>query len=488
MSEPSTGVPTAAELAACRDVLATLCEVPSPLPPDVPHLAEVLSLAARLLHGVKKSRRQEARRRDEELLDDAAIRTPQANPEAALCTPAAALSRPRNCYICKQPYTRIHGFYDCLCPNCGDFNLARRRQTADLRGRVALVTGGRVKIGFQVVLRLLRAGATVIATTRFPLDAARRYAALADAADWADRLSLHGLDLRHLPAVERFASAVAATQPRLDVLIHNAAQTVRRPPAFYRHLLDGERAGPAGLPPLARGMLGPPVQLPSRQLPFEEEGAGPEAHQPLAVLRTPGDWSWAELTQAPLLPGDGTADAAAFPPGELDADAQQIDLRAQNSWGLPLREVSTIELLEAQAVNCLSPFLLLRDLEPLLRAGPDRDRYVVLVSAVEGQFQARWKGERHPHTNMAKAALNMLTRTCADAYAAERIFLTSVDTGWITNEAAHPVAQRMRGEGFRPPLDADDGAARVLDPVFSGINTGVNLHGVFLKDYRPAAW
>src|SRR5262249_53439707 len=108
--------------------------------------------------------------------------------------------------------------------------------------------------------------------------------------------------------------------------------------------------------------------------------------------------------------------------------------RPTNSWALDLGGVSPLELLEVHAVNCLAPFLLLRRLEPLLFAGPDRPRHVVNVSAMEGQLSAEKTG-RHPHTNMAKAALNMITRTCAKPCAERGVYINSVDTGWVTNEA-----------------------------------------------------
>lgn len=488
-------MPTDDELVHCRQVLAALCDAPGPLPIDAPAVHEILRLAGQLLRQEKKQQRRAARDRDAELLDCAGIRVPQLERLSPPITPSSAsgiLSRPRTCYICKDPYTLLHTFYDCLCPSCAETNFARRNQTADLRGRIALVIGARVKIGFSIGLKLLRAGATVIATTRFPHDAARRYAAQPDASAWSDRLLLYGLDLRHLVGVERFAAAVAGGHPRLDVFIHNAAQTVRRPPAFYQHLLEGERCEASDLPGLAPKLLGP--DLPSwpvgtAGLLARPAGQSAEDTQALTPSLLPlRDGQWAELSQLPLLPGDEHRDYTDFPEGELDADTQQVDRRPQNSWGLHVNGVSTIELLEVQAVNCLAPFLLLRGLVPLLRAGPERDRYVVFVSAIEGQFGARWKDGRHPHTNMVKAALNMLTRTCAESYAAERIFLTSVDTGWVSNEAAHPTAERMRAEGFRPPLDAEDGAARVLDPIFTGINTGRNQYGVYLKDYQPGPW
>jgi NAD(P)-dependent dehydrogenase (short-subunit alcohol dehydrogenase family) len=317
---------------------------------------------------------------------------------------------------------------------------------------------------------LLRAGAHVVGTTRFPNDAARRFAAEPDFAVWSGRLRLFALDLRHLPAVEQFATALAANLERLDVVINNAAQTIRRPPAFYRHLLDVERSGEA-LPAPARALLGT-LTPPSAPV------AGPAADNGLLPIRV----------EHQALSTLAETEAAYFPPGWYDHDGQQVDLRPTNSWSSELSEIVPAELLEVHAVNCLAPFLLLRRLEPLLFRPSGSGKYVVNVSAMEGQLNAVYKTGRHPHTNMAKAALNMLTRTCAGPYAVQGVFMNSVDTGWITNEAPYEQAVRMAEAGFREPLDVLDGAARVLDPVFVGVNTGRNESGHFFKDYRPVSW
>src|SRR5579871_1265859 len=167
-------------------------------------------------------------------------------PVAALPPPSLPTGRklntPEACYICKKAYTDVHFFYHLLCPKCAEFNYRMRCLHADLTGRTALVTGGRVKIGFQTVLRLLRDGAKVIVTTRFPHSAARRFHAEEDADEWRDRLQIYGLDLRNIPTVEAFAHHLLQTEPHLDILIHNAAQTVRRPQGFYQELIALERA------------------------------------------------------------------------------------------------------------------------------------------------------------------------------------------------------------------------------------------------------
>jgi NAD(P)-dependent dehydrogenase (short-subunit alcohol dehydrogenase family) len=156
---------------------------------------------------------------------------------------------------------------------------------------------------------------------------------------------------------------------------------------------------------------------------------------------------------------------------------------------LPLDQVSLIELLEVQLVNAIAPFLLNARLKPLLLRHKTFDKHIVNVSAMEGQFYRRFKTDKHPHTNMAKAALNMMTRTSASDYAREGIFMNSVDTGWVTDEDPLHLAERKTADcGFHPPLDIVDGAARIVDPIFDGINTGRHVWGQMLKDYKPTAW
>jgi NAD(P)-dependent dehydrogenase (short-subunit alcohol dehydrogenase family) len=444
---------------------------------------------ARTRRGMSKARRKRDKKRifdaDQKVLEAAQIRTarkaavfatPRPELEAGLplqAPPEAerVLHEERSCYVCKTKYRTVHHFYDQMCASCGDFNFKKRTQSADLKGRTVLITGARVKIGYQAGILLLRSGARVLVSTRFPKDAALRYSREPDFEQWKDRLVVHGLDLRHTPSVEAFCAQLIATEPRLDHIIHNACQTVRRPSGFYTHLMEGERAPLNALPENARGLVAPSAAM---------------VHRPASIA---GLTHSAELSQAALLDEDHLRGGQIFPAGQLDQDLQQKDYRGINSWRLDLANVPTVELLEVQLVNAIAPFVMNARLKPLMMRTPERDKHIVNVSAMEGQFYRTFKTDKHPHTNMAKAALNMMTRTSAADYVQAGIHMNSVDTGWVTDEDPAHIAERKTMEtGFQPPLDIVDGAARIVDPIFHGANTGEHMYGLFLKDYRPIPW
>lgn len=384
---------------------------------------------------------------------------PLALPEAA--GPVGQYTAPRRCYVCKQHFQEVDPFYHLLCPECARDNARRRGARADLTGRRALVTGGRVKIGFQLALMLLRDGAEVMVTSRFPHDTVQRFRSAPGAAGWLDRLTVLAVDLRDPRQVIGLCDGLAAAGEPLDILVNNAAQTVRRPPESYALLADGERAA---LPPGP----GRPVRV-------------APGFQPMPVLTAA--WTTARIEGARPIP----ATPARVLAGEADEAGLLPDSSPVNSWSAALGQLDPAELLETHLINALAPALLCDRLLPLLLASPRPRRYIVNVTAVEGRFAVWKKTPRHPHTNMAKAALNMLTRTSADDLAERGVYLCSVDTGWITDENPAPKKARIAGRGFRTPLDIVDGAARVYDPVLRG-EAGDPVWGVFLKDYREAAW
>ncbi len=405
---------------------------------------------------------------------------------------APELSHPRNCYVCKVEFTKLHFFYDTMCKECGDFNYYKRFQRCDMTGQVALITGSRLKIGYQAVIMMLQSGATVIATTRFPVDSALRFSKEKDYNDWKDRLHIYGLDLRHTPSVELFARYVEENYKRLDIIINNAAQTVRRPAGFYSHMMELEKSNFHELPFEAQTILKKhqdlKVQLNKiafgdianeKALPVAWHGEGPGV----------GIRASAELSQIPYSFDNSLVAEEVFPTGELDADLQQVDLRKTNSWRMRMGEVPTPELLEVQLVNAVAPFVLINRLVHLMRMENTGNKHIVNVTAMEGKFYRFHKEDRHPHTNMAKAALNMMTHTSASDLARDGIYMNAVDTGWVTDEdPADMVKNKQAHIDFQPPLDIVDGAARICDPFIDGINSGKHWCGQFLKDYKPIDW
>ncbi|KAI8619459.1 hypothetical protein BC830DRAFT_768787 [Chytriomyces sp. MP71] len=387
-----------------------------------------------------------------------------------------------------------------LCESCKDLNAHKRADSVDLVGKHALVTGGRVKIGREVALRLLRNGATVHVTTRFPLLLLHAFRQLEDAGNWWTRLHVYALDLKDLTSVGTLCDHLVATVERLDVFVQNAAQTVRRPAQYYEPIVKAEvelreSMSSNDLDRWIRYGGDNAIQTIGPRLSSQDENMAvsvmSRSHignlldvpsSAMATLVQPAD---AAILQGPVVDPNWSLQHA--PHGD------PIDLRLTTSWTQALPHIPLSEMGEVLVINSLAPAMLLQKLQVLLscmtrpRAHPT---FVVNVSSREGNFGASNKNVdgyddtagMHPHTNMAKAALNRLTQTIAADWAKEGVYVTAVDPGWVS--AMGP------GECKRvvPPLTEEDGAARILDPIFTGMNGGALLSGVLLRNFQVSPW
>lgn len=353
------------------------------------------------------------------------------------------------CYICgkllKESEKSFH-----QCSHCQHISLKKRElflsRSDVLAGYIVLVTGGRIKIGYETSLSLLRKGATVVITTRFPVDAAGRYGQEPDFQEWSDRLMIYGMDFRNIPKVEEFIHILQEKLPYLDIIINNAAQTIARPEEYYEHLRSLEKKD-------------------LKYLSVKEQCV---LQNVIAYTKDKSCVSY---------------------PVNIDDDGFLMDFRPRNSWTSKAWDVSTKEMLEVQLVNVTAPFLFVSRLVDLMRKSPHKQKFVVNVSSMEGQFSKRNKNPFHPHTNMAKAALNMLTRTIADDYHKLGIYVNSVDTGWVTDENPYPIKKKNLSRGFTPPLDAVEGASRVCDPFLDCLRENrMPDYGKFFKNYKYVKW
>ena len=452
------------DVEACLRVLRQLREDPGLAAGQVGLMALVAQVYKRERRERRRANGSARKARDRQLSREAAARLQQsrlANPDDVVgelpgVAPVDLEFGTRSCYGCRERFRRFDARYPWFCPDCSARNLQRRERDIDLRGRVVLVTGGRVKIGFQTALMALRGGAIVHVTSRFPKDTLRRFALERDFGDWRDRFFVHGLDFRDLRGVLTWCESLPQVAPELDVLVNNAAQSVKRSARWHERLQAFERDARLD------------AALAGRICFQHDDGGMPQ------LAAAPGEGAVTELSE--LVRSD-----------LVDPDDRE-DRREENSWTAKLAEVSPVEFLEVLLVNANAPALLIARLRPLLEASPRPDRFIVNVTGTDGLLSLNKSGN-HPHVNMSKAALNMVTRTCAQEFAADAIYMNSVDTGWVTHEGGFTTRQRGGQMGFVPPLDAVDAAARILDPVVEGITAGATPRsGCLFRNFTATDW
>lgn len=415
------------------------------------------------------------------------------------------LQIPISCYVCQRPFVKLHFFYSQLCPDCAAYNYQKRNEKVDLNGYVSLVTGGRTKIGFRCALKLLRCGSQVIVTTRFPFDCLNRYKSEVDFHLWSANLHVYALDFRDLPSVEAFCRYANSKYEFIDIIINNAAQTVRRPASYYSHLIPAERSANSlellefrnniALNEEFWGYRSTSVQTTLALASISNDNMNHDRFKDGNGYSRPNIVGIPyELSQLVMNPDEDLC-SSSFPTSILDVNGQQVDLRSKNSWTMRLHEISTTEIAEVFAINAIAPTIINSQLKTALERSPHKYKFIVNVSAMEGKFY-RFKTDKHPHTNMAKAALNMQTRTSAQDYVKSGIYMTCVDTGWINDEKPIEQAKRHQDEhNFQTPIDEIDAAARILDPIISPLlaasTEGIDVEppfGIFLKDYMKCEW
>lgn len=413
----------------------------------------------------------------------------------------------KSCYICKAKFntSNIHGYYTNLCKSCGDFNYSFRTLEMDLTGRIAVVTGGRVKIGYYIVLKLLSYGCTVIATSRFPKDSLNKFKQEPDYEKFKDRLIIYPIDFRIFESTERFVKYLSENYPYIDILINNAAQTVRRSTSYYRYLLQIESA-PIQPEEESKIIKNDFIYVPENMLGDDSSNLIPDAAALQTLFNTSSKSKKNSIANMKIknqknLPLSVIASQIKIMdekagPGKtiMGGDGQPIDFsQEKSSWNMELDEIPFQEFTEVQIINAWTPYYLCVKLKPLMEKSPFPDRYIVNVSSVEGIFN-HFKRTTHPHTNMAKAALNMMTRTCGKYYKQSGIYMTGVDTGWVSpmNEFNHLLdknnAKVFEKEYVNIPLDELDGAMRCIHPVIEGIMKKNFIYGHLLKDYKITNW
>ncbi|KAF7863823.1 hypothetical protein EAF04_006788 [Stromatinia cepivora] len=401
------------------------------------------------------------------------------------------IRKERKCYICHFLITSAHSQYPALCESCGGFNLASGNlslpDALNLEGKTALVTGGRINLGFHTALRLLRCGAQVIVSSRYPRDAGVKYLAENDSEKWRKRLRIIGADFRAANDVFHLVAGIkqilrdwsTGNTGKLDVLINNAAQTWTDSVKQERHA----------------------IQLES-QLRLEDNHSNRLLLDTNYSPRVRGGVHSLNLlafdTEQKRLNDMFPEEAGIIGRTENITSISTTVEEPKSSWVQNLYEIPYEDVISAHSVNTFVPLILIRELLPLM--GSPRSHattnnqpskplaHIINVSAREGIFEPtptnRHKNGYHVHTNLTKAALNMLTETeAAVAWRDRKVAMNSVDPGYLS-AAKEVIENRKKNGGWEGcPIGWEDGAARVLWSVAVGESGKGAVWGRFLKDF-----
>ena len=419
------------------------------------------------------------------------------------------------CYICKKKLktNNISKFYGRLCQKCGDYNYSFRTMKLDLTGRIAIVTGGRVKIGFHIVKKLLSYGCKVITTTRFPNDALLRFKAEHDYDIWKNNLMIYPIDFRIFQSTVNFVNYIKNNFTHIDFLINNAAQTIRRSTEYYEYLIPNEikklsdednkniiKTEYIELKKQISENLDKNKNIDNidinKKEQIENNFEKKELFNSLVSLMKKDNKINEEILPLSVIASQIKIMEEKEHPHVyvMGSDGQPYDFtKGKSSWNFELDEIPFQEFTEVQIINAWTPYYLCAKLKPMLNKSPFKDKYIINVTAFEGIFNHK-KKSTHVHTNMAKAALNMLTRTCGKYLEKENIYMTCVDTSWVSymNEMNKIMDDETKEdcefEMACVPLDELDGAMRVLHPIIEGIKNKKYFSGVLLKDYTISNW
>ena len=399
------------------------------------------------------------------------------------------------CYICKEKFSKenIHKFYGNLCTKCGDHNYSYRTLKLDLSGRIAIVTGGRVKIGYFISIKLLSYGCKVIITTRFPKDSLFKFQQEPEYEKWKDNLIIYPIDFRIFESTIKFINYMKENFTHIDILINNAAQTLRRSSAYYKYLLPVEikEIDEKNSKKIIKNDYISIQNLNQKKIDNKEE-----LLNSILSLENKKSLYNKEILPLSVFASQIKIMEEKYQPSVtmMGSDGQPYDFTGgKNSWNFEFDEIPFQEFTEVQIINAWTPYYLCSKLKPLIEKSPFPDKYIVNVTAAEGIFN-HYKRTTHVHTNMAKAALNMFTRTCGKYLKNIGIYMTCVDTGWVSymdeiNKLIDENEKENFGNEFtNVPLDELDGAMRVLQPIIEGIKNKNYLYGILLKDYAVSVW